>query len=122
ILGNARAAADGAFRLAGHEGHAHLVFALAVVDHEEALEESGNYIITVANPDPAAWGLAELPEVQYELFEPGEIHGDAPAIFPPALQARFGTRRYAPLDTTDLLDHPGAELVFIATAEEIVVD
>ncbi|HVR40241.1 MAG TPA: hypothetical protein VMU84_14190, partial [Thermoanaerobaculia bacterium] len=117
ILGNARPAGDGAYRITWHGGHAHLVFALAIVDHDEALEESGDYVVTVANPDPAAWELTESPEVQFELFEPEELHVDVMTTFPQTLQERFHDRRYAQLDTVEFLDHPGAELIFIAVSE-----
>jgi hypothetical protein len=32
---------------------------------------------------------------------------------PPSLQQRFGKRRFAQLDATEWLDHPGTELIFV---------
>ncbi len=123
----ARPVGDGAYRLAWHDGHAHLVYALAPAESDDeivrelAVEATANYIIAVANPDPAAWDLSELPELQFDLFDTAEVHVEVPTVFPPELQARFRNRKYAQLDTTDYLDHPGAELIFIATAEEIEI-
>jgi len=99
--------ASGDYSLEWHDDHAHLV----TLD----LEREANYIVTVMNPDPLAWGLLEPPSLQQELFDELETHVSVPAPFPPRLQERFGNRRYAQLDTPEWLDHPGAELVFIAT-------
>jgi hypothetical protein len=116
----ARPVARGTYKIAWHESHAHLKLSVTdivsddpVVD-EIALESQMDYIVSVANPDPAAWGLEEQPPLQMDLFDEIEVHVTLPTPFPPRLQARFRDNRYAQLDTIEFLDHPGAELVFIA--------
>lgn len=115
----ARVAGTGAYELASHDGHGHLAYTLAHVEErdpvarEMALEPAASFIVTVANPDPTAWGMLEVPPLQHELFDLTEVHVTVPSEFPAKLQARFGGRRFAQLDTTEFLDHPGAELVFI---------
>jgi hypothetical protein len=115
----ARLIARGQYRIEEHDGHSHLQYTL---DHIEAgddvvrdlgVEREATFIVTVANPDPSAWGLAEVPDVQFELFDDPEVHVTIPTPFPAALQKRFEGRRYTRLDTPRWLDHPGAELIFI---------
>ena len=115
-----RAAGEGSYLLERHDGHTHLVYRLTqriddAVARDLDIESTASYIVTVANPDPAAWDLIETPSLQQELFELEETHVDAPAPFPPRLQQRFARRRISPLDSPEWLNHPGAELVFIAT-------
>ena len=116
----ARRAASGTYEVQWHDDHAHLRYELQHIADEDPvvsdldLKQDGDYIITVANPDPAVWGLDEPPPLQFELFEEPEIHVTIPTPFPPDLQRRFRDRRFAPLDTVGYLDHPGAELVFVA--------
>lgn len=116
----ARRAASGTYELQWHDGHTHLSYELQHVDHEDPVvhdlepEEQGDYIVTVANPDPAVWGLDEPPPLQFDLFAEPEIHVTIPTPFPPDLQQRFRERRFAPVDTVRYLDHPGAELIFVA--------
>jgi hypothetical protein len=110
-LAAAEVAAVGSYAVAKHDGHTHLAFDVPNVDI------GGNYIVTVMNPDPTMWGFEQAPPLQEELFPEYEVHTQVPTTFPPAIQERFGERRY--LDVTpELLDFEGAELVFIATAEE----
>jgi hypothetical protein len=116
----ARPAAGGTYQLKWHDGHAHFTYALRAVHGEDPVVEEleiaprGEFIVTVANPDPAAWGLAELPGIQFDLFDEAEVHVTIPTPFPESLQREFGDHRFAQLSTTEFLDHPGAELVFIA--------
>jgi hypothetical protein len=110
----ARPAGDGEYSLEWHDDHAHLIYSLTHACDDD-VEREASYIVTVMNPDPRAWGLVEPPSLQQELFDDLETHVTVPAPFPPRLQERFGDRRYAQLDTPEWLDHPGAELVFIAT-------
>lgn len=119
----ARPAASGRYRFTWHDDHGHLHYELrwrreddSVVE-ELMIEPEGDYIVTVANPDPTAWGLLELPALQFDLFDEAEIHVTVPTPFPERLQNRFAGRRYAQLDTVEFLDHPGAELVFIAAGD-----
>ena len=119
----ARQFAEGVYELAWHGQHAHLRWHIGryettdPVANEINLERSADYIVTVANPDPALWGFAEMPNLQSELFDDLELHVTIPTPFPPALQARFRDRKYAQLDTPAWLDHPGAELVFVGAGE-----
>ena len=116
----ARPVGKGTYSIAWHESHAHLRLSIKnlvsddpVVD-ELSVDPQTDYIISVANPDPAAWGLEEQPPLQMDLFDEIEVHVTLPTPFPPELQSRFRDNRYAQLDTIEFLDHPGAELVFIA--------
>jgi hypothetical protein len=115
----ARPFASGMYELAGHGEHTHLRWHVERIPIDDPIafevdvESSADYIVTVANPDPTAWGLLEPPNLQSALFDDLELHVTIPTPFPPALQQRFGDRRYAQLDSPEWLDHPGAELVFI---------
>jgi hypothetical protein len=118
----ARAFATGSYEIAAHRDHAHLRWHVArMTDHpiafEADVESDADYIVTIANPDPAAWGLTEPPELQTALFDDLELHVTIPTPFPASLQQRFGNRRYTHLDTPDWLEHPGAELVFVGAGD-----
>jgi hypothetical protein len=112
-------AAEGSYTIAFHDGHAHLQWQLAKIHDEDevvrdlGLEKSGDAIVTIANPDPAAWGLSDTPPLQLDLFDDAELHVTIPTTFPPELQSRFEDRRFVQLESIDFLNHPGAELVFI---------
>ena len=97
-------AGHGSYELAWRDGLARLRYS---VDGESA-----EYTVIVANPDPGAWGLEEMPPLQQDLFEKNEVHGTVPASLSADLQQRFGGRRFVALDTVEFLDHPGTELVF----------
>ena len=119
-LPGAREIGCGEYTLAGHDGHTHLQYELERLNDDDvvrdlAVQREGSFIVSVANPDPAAWGLGELPDLQLQLFGEEEVHVSVPAPFPPAMQKRFEGRRYVQLDSTEWLDHPGAELIFIRT-------
>ncbi|HEX6642149.1 MAG TPA: hypothetical protein VF215_13605 [Thermoanaerobaculia bacterium] len=119
----ARPFASGTYEIASHREHAHLrwhVDRIAGDDpiaFEADVESDADYIVTVANPDPIAWGLLEPPDLQATLFDDLELHVTIPSPFPPNLQERFGNRRFAQLETPEFLDHPGAELVFVGTGD-----
>jgi hypothetical protein len=115
--------ATGTYDIATHRDHAHLRWR---VEHtmtddpiaiEVALEDEADYIVTVANPDPTAWGLLETPDLQTDLFDDLELHVTIPTPFPQALQQRFRGRRYAQLDSIEWLEHPGAELMFLGSGD-----
>lgn len=116
----ARPLGSGIYSLGAHDDHTHLDYSLREtawddpVARDIALEPSASYIVSVTNPDPTAWGLVEVPALQQQLFAEEEVHITIPTPFPAALQAQFRGRRYAQLDSLEWLDHPGAELVFIA--------
>lgn len=115
--------ARGTYEISTHDDHAHLRWTVDTIAAEDAvateldLEHDADYIITVANPDPAAWGLIEPPDLQSDLFDELESHVTLPSTFPPELQRRFRDRRFAQLDSIDWLNHPGAELVFVGAAD-----
>ncbi|HJQ40580.1 MAG TPA: hypothetical protein VKB93_25835 [Thermoanaerobaculia bacterium] len=119
----ARPFAWGTYDLATHGPHSHLRWTVERVESEDpvaadlSIERNADYIVTIANPDPAAWGLAALPDLQSELFDELEQHVTIPSPFPPPLQSRFGSRKYAQLDSVEWLDHPGAEVVFVGTGD-----
>jgi hypothetical protein len=118
----ARTFARGSYEIATHDDHTHLRWTVDGVDETDpvaadlSIETDADYIVTVMNPDPAVWGLVETPDLQASLFDELELHVTIPTPFPPRLQTRFRHRKYAQLDTTEWLDHPGAELVFVGAA------
>lgn len=115
--------ASGTYDLTTHGDHAHLRWQIVEtttgdpIAAEVDVEEEADYIVTVANPDPTAWGMLEMPNLQADLFDELELHVTIPTPFPPSFQQRFRNRRYAQVDTTEWLDHPGAELVFIGAGD-----
>jgi hypothetical protein len=119
----ARPFATGTYELTPHGEHTHLRWNVEPVDEIDpvaadiALERDADYIVTIANPDPTLWGLVETPNLQEELFDELELHVTIPTPFPPALQSRFRDRRYAQLDSTEWLNHPGAEVVFVGAGD-----
>ena len=118
----ARLFAEGTYELTMHEDHSHLVWSVTgttddPVARDIEIEDDADYILTVANPDPSAWGLEEPPDLQTRLFDDLELHVPVPTPFPPRLQQHFRGRRFTQLDSVDWLDHPGAELVFLGAGE-----
>lgn len=115
--------ASGSYELSSHRDHAHLRWRLDQVDladpiaRELEVEKNGDYVVSIANPDPAAWGLIETPDLQAELFDDLELHVTLPQPFPESLQSRFRGRRSTSLDSPVWLDHPGAELLFAGAGE-----
>ncbi|HEX7706038.1 MAG TPA: hypothetical protein VF701_06215 [Thermoanaerobaculia bacterium] len=108
--------AEGIYEISAYGSHTHLQWWIdRRLDEATAieidLESTGDYIVTVANPDPSAWGLIECPDLQSQLFDELESHVTVPTPLPPQLQHRFHGRRFVPL-TTDWLDQPGAEIIF----------
>ena len=109
--------AHGTYDLAVQGEHTHFRWQLDEFDGSNPvatavdLEHEADFILTVANPDPAAWGIDELPDLQSDLFDVLEVHVDVRTPFPPDLQRRFRDRRFAQVDATGWLEHPGAELV-----------
>jgi hypothetical protein len=115
--------ASGTYELSLHRDHAHLRWQINEADRADAIvrelnvEASADYVVSVANPDPAAWGLTESPDLQSELFDDLELHVTLPQPFPATLQSRFRGQRLTSLDSPAWLDHPGAELLFAGTGE-----
>jgi hypothetical protein len=116
--------AAGTYELETHGPHAHFRWHIERFAYDDPVaveipvEHEADYILTIANPDPVVWGLVEPPDLQTALFDDLELHVTVPTPFPPALQERFGRRKFAQLDTTEWLDHPGAELVFVGAGEQ----
>jgi hypothetical protein len=105
----ARLAGEGVYVLARHGDHTHLAYELlhpqqpGEVQRELNLQRQASYIITVRNP--------QVPP------PPGTRAGTGRRPqFPDDLQARFGDRRFAPVDPPDFLDYEGAEMVLIGAA------
>jgi hypothetical protein len=102
----ARPAGEGRYAIVDHEGHTHLAYRLELPrEPGEAQRLLGiaceaSYVIAVRNPDaPAPPGLGLSERQRAEL--------------PEELRARFGGRRFVPLNPPGFLDHPGAEVVLI---------
>jgi hypothetical protein len=119
----ARPFATGTYDITTHGSHSHLRWHVDAfedadpVAQEVELERDADYIVTVANPDPTAWGLLQPPDLQSQLFDDLELHVTIPTPFPPSLQQRFRNRRFVQLDSSAWLDHPGAELVFVGSGD-----
>ena len=119
----ARRFANGTYEIATHGSHAHLRWHVDQFDLDDPvaaeveIEEDADYILTIANPDPVAWGLLQPPDLQQQLFDDLELHVTIPNPFPASLQQRFRNRRFVQLDSTEWLDHPGAEVVFIGSGD-----
>ncbi len=102
-----RPAGEGVYVIAQHDGHTHLAYALELpaklgeVQKMLNLEEEGNLLISVINPDkpsPPDVGLPEEDEAKY----------------PAELKKAFGDRRFLTLGPVELLDYPGAQILLIA--------
>lgn len=108
--GRAQTIGRGTYRIEAHGDHTHLDYELegdCSLCAQIGLSSRGSFLVSVMNPDPARWP----PDPQEMLFESNETTVATP--FPRELQERFGEHRYLPL-APEFLDHPGAELVFIA--------
>ena len=122
VAGDAPEIAAGRYAIVQHDGHAHLVYELDAGRPRDPLQRAlhihraASFIVTVANPDPAAWDAAPA---QRELFP--DLRGEAPTPFPAELQERFRGRRYAELEP-ELLDHAGAELILMAVPDTMQLD
>jgi hypothetical protein len=108
----ARAAAEGVYRLVRHGDHTHLVYALerplepGKVQRDLGIHEEASYIISVKNPSKPSPKNAGLPK------------RDA-AQFPKKLQKLFAHRKFASVETPELLDHEGAELLLIGASDDV---
>ena len=106
----ARLAAAGTYALANHGAHTHLRYALALpeelgpVHQELRLGRRGSFIAAVVNPEQRWLGSTRRR-----------------AWYPPAVQARFRDRRFAPADPK-LLDARHADLVLIPSRSDPVAD
>jgi len=112
--------AEGTYAIAIHGNHSHLRWhvehmARDPIAFQVQVERDADHLLSIANPDPSAWGLDEAPDLQSEIFDDLELHVVIPAPLPSVLQKRFCNKPFTQLDSTDWLDHPGTEIVFAAT-------
>src|SRR5947207_2162826 len=111
-LAPARPAGEGVYAIVRHEDHTHLAFALELpskpgeVQGELNIPQQGSYIITVRNPEQPPPPGVGLPD------------NEKPEL-PQRLQARFRGRRFAPVDSPDVLDREGTEFVSIGADEDV---
>jgi hypothetical protein len=105
-------AGEGVYVLARHGDHTHLAYELlhpqraGDVQRELNLQRRASFIIMVCNP--------AVPSP----LDAGAGTGRWPQ-FPDDLRARFGDRRFAPVDPPGFLDYEGTELVLIGVAGEL---
>lgn len=107
----ARPAGEGVYALARHGNHTHLLYALELpeepdeVQNELRIGKEGSYLLSVKNPQAASPPSVGLDD-------------ERRAEFPEELQERFGDRRFIAVDPPDFLDHEGAELLVMGSAED----
>jgi hypothetical protein len=108
----ARPAGEGVYRIVRHDDHTHLAYALELpqkigkVQEEFNIEDQGNFIITMKNPEkpsPPNMGVSPHQEVNY----------------PEELENTFRDRRFSPISSPELLDFEGAEFIIISSSENI---
>jgi hypothetical protein len=104
-----RPGGEGRYALVDHDGHTHLAYVLELPPYPGdaqrvfRIEREASYVIAVRNPDaPAPPGTGLPPRRRPE--------------YPEELHARFGGRRFSPVDPPELLDYEGAEVVIIGAA------
>jgi hypothetical protein len=104
--------AYGSYAIATHRDHAHLLYELEAADDDRGallrqlrVVPRGSYIVAAFNPE------AKL-RTREPSFERDGAPFSEPALYDDELMARFGKRRFAPLEPA-LLDREGAELVLI---------
>jgi hypothetical protein len=105
----------GVYNIVEDHGHTHLAYVLEIpeelteIQKEFNVNHEGNYIISIKNPDitnPSYTGLSENEKVTY----------------PDHLMQKFQKKRFIPLETTEFLDHNGAELLFIGAKKDLTQD
>lgn len=108
----ARPAGEGIYRILRHGDHTHLVYALELpkdigeVQESLDIEPEVSYIVSVKNPE------------RDSARTPG-LSAKRQADFPKRLQKRFRDRKFAEVDPPDFLDKEGAEILLIASSEDI---
>jgi hypothetical protein len=112
---NLRPAGEGVYVVALHGNHTHLAYVLELPPTPGEVQEAfnikpeGRFVIAVKNPEASS-----PPGVGLEL----ERRPD----FPQDLWAKFGDRRWVPVDPPEFLDHEGAELVLIGGRDDLGAD
>ncbi|ORX94796.1 hypothetical protein K493DRAFT_352188 [Basidiobolus meristosporus CBS 931.73] len=111
-LEKCRPMGEGIYAIVCHERHTHLVYVLQFpeklgeIQREFNIVKEGSYIISVKNPEagnPNHLGLSE----------------EEKTGFPKKLQQEFKGRKWAPLETTDFLEHESCEIVLIGATEKV---
>lgn len=105
-----RPVGEGVYQLVvDQDGQTRLLYALELpkslgpAQQELNIEQTGNYVISIKNPDkPSPAGL-------------GFQQGDRQADFPKKLQAEFRDRKFIPANPPEFLDYVGAEILLIST-------
>jgi hypothetical protein len=107
----ARPAGEGVYAIATHGNHTHLLYALELpeepdeVQRELHIVKEGAYLLSVKNPEATSPPSAGLEE-------------ERKADFPPELQERFGDRRFIGVHPPAFLDHEGAEILLMGSADD----
>jgi hypothetical protein len=113
--------ARGTYAITSHRDHTHLLYELESSRTAEVNGAGGNDGVTIEllrqlRVVPRASYIAAVfnPESKWRTREPADadVPFREPSIYDDALMARFGKRRFAPLDPA-FLEHEGAELVLI---------
>ena len=103
----ARPCGKGVYALIYQSGHSHLLYTLTLpekpgeVQHELDIYPQASYVISVKNQNIAG------------------SHDGMPVHFPKRLSNKFGGRRFVPLDTPELLNYEGTELLLIGASTDI---
>lgn len=109
----ARPAGEGRYAISRHDGHTHLAYLLELPEHpgevqeELNVEEEGNYILSIKNPQapsPPGIGLRRGEKVN----------------FPREVQERFQGRRFInDIEDTEPLNYEGVEFILIGAQEGV---
>ena len=108
----ARPAGEGVYSLVRHDRHTHIAYVLELpvkpgpVQRELHIERESSYVVSVKNPEAPSPPGAGLPP-------------DRAADYPKSLQALFQGRRFLPADPPELLDYPGAQLLFVGATTDV---
>ncbi|HYZ82835.1 MAG TPA: hypothetical protein VE621_00450 [Bryobacteraceae bacterium] len=109
---SARPAGEGVYALVRHQDHTHIAYVLELpekpgrVQKALEIEPEASYIVAVKNPEAPSPPEAGLPP--YEA-----------AKYPKSLEQMFHGRRFLPADPPELLDYPGAQLIFIGASADV---
>jgi hypothetical protein len=105
-------AGEGVYALVLHGNHTHLLYALELPEKPGEVQEAfhinheGRFLVAIKNPEA--------------ISPPGVgLEADRQAVYPDALRARFGDRRWVPADPPEFLDYEGAELVLIGGRDDL---
>ncbi|KAK9694984.1 hypothetical protein K7432_013198 [Basidiobolus ranarum] len=103
---------EGIYAIVNHERHTHLVYVLKFPEQIGEIQKKfnivkeGSYIVSIKNPEADNPPNLGLPD-------------EEKTGFPERLQQKFKGRKWAPLDTTDFLEHESCEMVFIGATDQV---